>query len=69
MVFQNMTINTLISILVPFYKGETYIEGCIKSIVEYSYKKVEILIINNGSSSGKNLYKHSEQEYPQASYY
>jgi glycosyltransferase involved in cell wall biosynthesis len=40
---------TLISIVVPFYKGEKYIEKTIDSILHQSFKNFELLIINDGS--------------------
>jgi glycosyltransferase involved in cell wall biosynthesis len=40
---------TLISIVVPFYKGEKYIEKTIDSILHQSFHNFELLIINDGS--------------------
>lgn len=40
---------TLISIVVPFYKGEKYIEKTIDSILHQSFQNFELLIINDGS--------------------
>ena len=44
----------LISVIVPVYNVEQYVESCITSIVKQSYKKLEIILINDGSldSSG-----------------
>jgi len=39
----------LISIIVPIYKVEKYLDKCINSIVEQSYKNLEIILINDGS--------------------
>lgn len=41
--------NDLISIIVPVYNVEGYLEKCIKSIIEQTYKNLEILLINDGS--------------------
>lgn len=45
----------LISIIVPVYNVEQYVEKCIQSIVEQTYKNIEIILVDDGStdSSGK----------------
>lgn len=40
----------LISVIVPAYNVENYIEKCIKSILSQTYKNIELLIINDGST-------------------
>ena len=39
----------LISVIVPVYKVEPYLNRCIKSIVNQSWKELEILLIDDGS--------------------
>lgn len=39
----------LISVIVPVYKVETYLNECIQSIVEQSYKDLQIILIDDGS--------------------
>ena len=45
----------LVSIVVPVYNTEKYLDRCISSIVEQTYQKLEILLIDDGSTdkSGK----------------
>lgn len=38
-----------VSIVVPIYKVEKYLERCIISIVEQSYGNIEIILVNDGS--------------------
>lgn len=38
-----------LSIIVPVYNGENFIEDCIDSIINQTLKDIEILIINDGS--------------------
>ena len=38
-----------ISIIVPVYNVENYIEKCIKSIIEQTFKDFELILINDGS--------------------
>lgn len=42
--------NPLVSIIVPVYNEEKYLESCISSLMEQSYNPVEIIIIDDGSS-------------------
>lgn len=40
----------LISIIIPVYNAEKYINRCIKSIVNQSYQELEIIVVNDGST-------------------
>lgn len=39
-----------VSIIVPIYNMENYLEKCIESIIKQSYKNIEIILINDGST-------------------
>lgn len=39
----------LITIVIPIYNVEKYLERCIKSVLSQTYKNIEILLINDGS--------------------
>ena len=39
-----------ISIIVPVYNSEKYIEKCLKSLLNQTYKNIEILIVENNST-------------------
>lgn len=41
--------NSLISIIVPVYNTENYLEKCLLSLVNQTYKNIEIIIIDDGS--------------------
>lgn len=51
-----MVENPLLSVIVPVYQVESYIDDCLKSLHEQSYDNIEIIIINDGSYDG-SLYK------------
>ena len=40
----------LITVIINVYNGEKYIQKCLDSIVNQTYKNIEILIINDGST-------------------
>ena len=39
----------IISIIVPIYNSELYIDECIKSLINQTYNNIEIILINDGS--------------------
>ena len=39
----------MISIIVPIYKVEEYLDRCVESIVQQSYKDIEIILVDDGS--------------------
>lgn len=47
--------NELISIIVPVYNVEQYLEKCVDSIINQKYKNLEIILVDDGAtdSSGK----------------
>ncbi len=42
----------LISVIVPVYNSEKYVNRCIDSILNQTYENLEVLLINDGSSDG-----------------
>lgn len=41
--------NELISVIVPVYNMEKYLEKCVDSIINQTYKNIEIILIDDGS--------------------
>lgn len=42
--------NILISIIIPVYNNENYINECLTSVINQTYKNIEIIIVNDGST-------------------
>lgn len=49
------TTNTLISVIVPVYNVETYLRQCIDSIIGQTYRDLEIILVNDGSTDGSGV--------------
>lgn len=42
--------NPLVSVVIPVYNGELYIAECIEQMLNQSYKNLEIIVVNDGST-------------------
>jgi len=47
----------LLSVVVPFYNMGKYIEECVESVNKSTYKDIELLIINDGSTDSNSIEK------------
>lgn len=45
-------INPLVTVIVPAYNHEDYIEECIDSILNQNYSNIELFVVNDGSTDG-----------------
>lgn len=54
----------MLSVIVAAYNVEKYIEKCINSLVNQTYKNLEILVVNDGSTDNtKEIMEKYEKEY------
>lgn len=55
--------NELITIVVPVYNVENYLDKCVDSIVNQTYTNLEIILVDDGStdSSGKKCDEWAEK--------
>ncbi len=55
---------SLISVIVPVYKAEIYLNACIDSILAQTYKNLEIILVDDGSpdDSGKICDDYAEKD-------
>lgn len=44
--------NPLVSVIIPAYNHEMYIEEAIQSVINQTYKNIELIVINDGSTDG-----------------
>ena len=59
-----MKSNNLVSIVIPVYNVELWLNKCIDSLISQSYKNIEILLINDGSTdrSGEICDEYSKKD-------
>lgn len=50
-----MKYHKLITVIVPVYNSSKYLRNCLDSIINQTYKNLEILIINDGSTDNSNF--------------
>ncbi len=41
--------NKLVSIIIPVYKVEEYLDECVQSVIDQTYKNLEIILVDDGS--------------------
>ena len=56
--------SSIISIIVPIFNAERFLSQCVDSVLGQTYKHIEILLLNDGStdSSGAICQKYAEQD-------
>lgn len=47
--------DTLVTILIPVYNGEEFLERAVRSACEQTYSHIEILIVDDGSTDGTSI--------------
>ena len=54
----------LISVIVPVYNVERYLEQCMENLIMQTYKNYEIILVNDGSTDGSGiLCRQYEEKY------
>ena len=52
---RNKILSPLVSIIVPLYNQELFIQKCLSSLTGQSYDNLEIIVINDGSADSSLL--------------
>lgn len=59
----------LVSILIPVYNAEAYIENTINSCLNQTYKNIEVIIVNDGSTDSSEAIINKFRGEPRIKYY
>ena len=49
----------MISVIVPVYNVEEYLEECLESIRNQTYTNIEVILVNDGSTDGTEAFFNS----------
>ena len=52
----------MISIIIPMYNAENYIEKCLRSVLDQTFTDIEVIVINDGSTDGSEAIVRSIAE-------
>ena len=47
-----MSQETLLSVIIPVYNVEEYLAKCVDSILNQTYRNLEVILVNDGSKDG-----------------
>ena len=62
---QSMANSPFVSIIIPMYNMEQYISKCLDSVVNQTYKSIEIIVVNDGSSdSSQQIVREYASQHP-----
>lgn len=57
--------NEKVSVIVPVYNVESYLEKCLNSLVNQTLAEIEIIVVNDGSEdNSKKIIDDFQQKYP-----
>lgn len=54
-----------VSIVIPVYNSEVYLQDCVECLLNQTYKNIEIILIDDGSTDGSySILKELQRQYP-----
>lgn len=63
---KNIDLTEKISVVIPVYNVEKYLERCVESVMNQTYNNLEVILVNDGSTDGSlSVCKRLQTKYPQ----
>lgn len=63
---EKVNCNEKVSVVIPVYNVEKYLERCVESVMHQTYNNIEVILVNDGSTDGSlNVCKRLQEKYPQ----
>ena len=50
-----MICDTMVSVIIPIYNVSQYLEKCISSVIRQTYDRLQIILVNDGSTDHSGL--------------
>ena len=50
--FEAAKLTPLVSVIIPVYKVEAYLAACVDSVINQTYRNLEIILVDDGSPDG-----------------
>ena len=44
--------NTVVSVIIPTFNVEKYVQQCLRSLLEQTFREFEVICVDDGSSDG-----------------
>ena len=60
---------SLVSIVVPVYNTAEYVDECIQSVLSQSYKNIELILVDDGSTDESDLVCQKYKDFPHVKFY
>ena len=61
----SIELNVKITVIIPVFNVENYLERCVASVLKQTYKNIEIVLVNDGSTDGSlEICRQFQEKYP-----
>ena len=58
-----LDLNKMVSVVIPIYNAEKYLEQCIESVLSQTYNNIEVICVDDGSTDNSLLICNKYAQY------